>query len=114
VVYTPVFVQESATYDILLGRNWQDLVRFSSIAGPNQSVVCTIESMDGSRRVEFYGVKPNHERNKFEVRLTYDASCRRVEVAKTKIQVHEKGSVGNYNIEEVEYYLGMVEIYSNG
>ena len=62
------FVQEGSTYPIILGQPYITAVRMETKVLDNGSAYAKIRSQDGRRTVQFMTVRPNHERNKQELR----------------------------------------------
>ena len=62
------FVQEGSTYPIILGQPYITSVRMETKVLDDGSAYAKIRSHDGRRSVQFMTVRPNHERNREELR----------------------------------------------
>ena len=67
-VKQPIFIVEHCNNDLILGRPWERMVRAEYINEDDGSFTVWIKSLDGSRIVQFCGVKAEHERNREFVR----------------------------------------------
>jgi len=63
-----IFIVEHCNNDLILGRPWERMVRAEYINEDDGSFTVQIKSLDGSRIVQFCGVKAKHERNQKFVR----------------------------------------------
>jgi hypothetical protein len=63
-VNLPVFVVESCSHDLILGRPWERATRAEFVNEDDGSLTVIVKSQDGRRIVEFCGCKAEHERNR--------------------------------------------------
>ena len=66
------FIQDSATYPVILGQPFMVVVRMETKVLDDGSAYARIKDMDGGRTVQFQTVRPNHERNKDSLHVSYD------------------------------------------
>ena len=62
------FVQEKSFYPVILGQPYITAVRMETKVIDNGAAFARIRSQDGKRSVQFLTVRPNHERNKENLR----------------------------------------------
>ena len=66
------FIQDSATYPVILGQPFMVAVRMETKVLDDGSAYARIKDMDGGRTIQFQTVRPNHERNKDSLHVSSD------------------------------------------